>query len=398
MRFTAPVSVFARMTALAQKTGALNLAQGLMWMEPDPKLLHYSQRMMAETPIHQYSFPAGELSLRETVSKISAHFFGIAFDPEKEITITTGATEGIFSALLACTHPGRRVVFIEPAYDSYLPNIHLAGAVPVPVPLTITPEGISIPWSKIKDAIDSETDCLLLNFPHNPTGRCLHQEDLAELEQIAADFPQLCFIVDEAYELMTWHPDPFREEAIPPLSVRQSAVLRDRSVIVGSLGKMVGATGWRLGYILAPPPYTEAIRSVHQFVTFCAPTPLQRIVAHYLGEQIERATYFHRGLLQRRRACVELLQQHTSLEMVAPEGSYFVLFRIPEGEKDVSLAERLACETGVALIPLSPFYRDGYDPGWLRLCFARPIEMLKEAALRLKRAFPRVQPTSHPNE
>ena len=399
MRLRPTESIFARMTALAQAHGALNLAQGLMWLDPDPALLQIARDTFTREGSHQYSLPTGDKSLRMAVAALSEHFFGVSYDPEQEITLTAGATEGIFTAIMGLTQPGDHVLFFEPAYDSYLPAIQMAGATPVPIRLHLHPEGVRFPWEALPTRIDSRTRLLLLNFPHNPTGRTLHPEDVRALEGLAAAYPHLLFVVDEAYELMTWHPDPLREEAVPPLSLRQSPVLRERTVVVGSLGKLVGATGWRLGYLLAPPTLTEALRTTHQFITFCAPTPLQQTVAQYLSSHLpERATYFHQALLERRRFFVEQLQAHTDLAFIAPEGAYFLLLRIPSPERDTEAAERLAREGGVATIPLSPFYHDGYDPGWLRVCLARPLEMLQQGALRLSRAFPAGQSTAHPRE
>ncbi len=377
------------MTALAQRHQALNLAQGLMWMEPDPALLEWAARQMREPTAHQYTLPEGHLGLRTVVAQLGEHFFGVSYDPVREITITAGATEALFAAVSALTQPGQKVAFLEPAYDSYLPAIQLAGAVPVPISLSIRSEGVQLPWEALEAQIAAEgVSFLLLNFPHNPTGYALQPGDLERLEELVDRHPQLYLIVDEAYELMTWHPDPAQEVAIAPVSVRKSPILRRRSVIVGSLGKMVGATGWRLGYMAAPAELTEALRAVHQYVVFCAAAPLQAVVANYLGESLERATYFHAGLLRRRRLLVEALRKETGLTVLPPTGSYFVLVHAGGRESDEALAERLTREVGVATIPLSPFYANRQDSGWLRLCLARPEEMLEEAVRRLAQAFP----------
>lgn len=399
MRLASEVSVFARMTALAQRYEALNLAQGLMWMEPDPALLEWAARQMREPTAHQYTAPEGHLGLRKVLAQLNEHFFGLAYDPVREITITAGATEALFVAVAALTLPGQKVLFLEPAYDSYLPAIQLAGAVPVPIPLSLQPEGVQLPWAAIEAQVEEGAALLLLNFPHNPTGYTLQPGDLERLEALVDRHPQLHLVVDEAYELMTWHPDPTQEVPVSPVSVRKSPLLRRRSVVVGSLGKMVGATGWRLGYAAAPASLTEALRAVHQYVVFCAATPLQAVVAGYLGESLDRAMYFHAGLLRRRRLLVEALRTQTSLTVLPPTGSYFVLVHAGGKEPDEVLAERLTREVGVATIPLSPFYADRQDSGWLRLCLARPEGMLEEAVRRLARAFPpAAQPTAHPSE
>lgn len=398
MRIAGGESIFARMTALAQQHGALNLAQGLMWLPPDPELLETAARVFSDPATHQYTSPAGLPSLREVLAQLSGQFSGAPYDPVEEITITAGATEALFAAVQALTQPGDEAVFIEPAYDSYLPAFQTGGVQARAVALTIAPEGISLDREAVAAAITPRTRLLLLNFPHNPTGRVLHPEDIAFLEGLLERYLQLHLIVDEAYEYMCWAPDPAVEEFIPPRSVRQSPLLRDRSVIIGSLGKVLGVTGWRLGYVLAPPALSRQIRAMHQFITFCAPSPLQEVAAQYLGTQPERVFYFHKALLERRRRFVSLLREHTDLELLPPEGGYFVLVRPPVPfPSDAALAEYLTRTVKVAAIPLSPFYGDGTDPGWLRLCFARPMEMLIEAARRLGQVYPAGLSSAHPD-
>lgn len=399
MRIAGGESIFARMTALAQRHGALNLAQGLMWLPPDPTLLEVAAEVFSDFTPHQYTLPAGSPSLREVLAHLSERFFGTPYDPAAEVTITAGATEAIFAAVQALTQPGDEAVFIEPAYDSYLPAFQIGGIQAHPVALTITPEGISLDWEAVAAAITSRTRLLLLNFPHNPTGRVLHPEDIVFLEGLLTQYPFLHIIVDEAYEYMYWLPDPEEEQATAPRSVRQSPFLRSRSVIIGSLGKVLGVTGWRLGYVLAPPALSHRIRTVHQFITFCAPSPLQEVAARYLGAHPDRVFYFHQALLARRRQLVSLLRAHTGLTVLPPEGGYFVLVRPPNSTlPDTILAEELTRLAKVATIPLSPFYRDGTDPGWLRLCFARPVEMLMEAARQLSQVYPAALSSAHPNE
>ncbi len=381
MRLPAQTSVFARMTALARAHNAINLAQGLMELPPDPALLQELVRQ-ASAPVHQYTLPVGIPLLRQVVAHLSRHFFGVSYDPDTEVTITTGATEAIYAAIAALTDPGDSVVFLEPAYDSYLPAIQIAGA--RPVPLRLEEPTFTIPWEKLEKAFQQGAHLCLLNFPHNPTGRCLHEEDLQAFRTLSERYPEVIFIVDEAYELMVWESDR-------PLSFRQDPLLRERSVIIGSLGKLLGMTGWRLGYTLAPESLTTSIRTVRQFITFCAPSVLQATAATYLSQDIERATYFHPALLERRQLCQELLAEYTCFSGLTCEGSYFFLLPIREHtqEKDTAFAEYLTRAYGVATIPLSPFYHDGYDPGYLRLCFARPMEVLREGIRRLGQAFPK---------
>jgi methionine aminotransferase len=393
VRLSLEPSIFAQMTALAKVYQALNLAQGLMELPPDPYLLSLLQDI-AQTSCHQYSLPAGLIELRQVVAALSEKYFGAPYDPETEVSISVGATEGIYAAILALTRPGDKVVLLEPAYDSYWPGIKLAGA--EAVPLRLEPPSFNPPWQAIEEAFRKGARLCLLNFPHNPTGRRLYPEDLATFHALAQKYPQVLFVVDQAYELMVWEKEADRPAQ--PLSFRQNPLLRARSVMVGSLGKLLGMTGWRLGYTLAPPELTEAIRAVRQFISFCAPTYLQEVAATYLAEDLGRATYFHEALLERRRVFRELMAEVTAFNDLTCEGSYFFLLPIWAftAEPDRVFAERLTREYGVATIPLSPFYHDGYDPGYVRLCFARPLEVLREGARRLGRAFPKAAlPTAH---
>lgn len=399
MRIPQTESIFARMTSLANQEGALNLAQGLMWLPPDPALLEEAARAFSDPTLHQYSLPAGILDLREVIAGLSERFFGATYDPASEVTITAGATEALFAAVQALTQPGDEAVFIEPAYDSYLPAFQIGSVRPYAVKLQITSTGIHLPWEEVEKRLSPKTRLLLLNFPHNPTGRTLHEEDLKALEHIVELYPQLTLIVDEAYEYMQWHPNSDVTESLPPLSVRQSPLLRERSIIVGSLGKIVGATGWRLGYVLAPAPLSKALRAVHQFITFCAATPLQFTLARYLGASPDKVLYFHAALLERRKIFIRHLRTFTHLEVLPPEGGYFVLVRPPSTNlPDTTLAEELTRKAKVASIPLSPFYGDGINTGWLRLCFARPTEMLIQAAQQLGRVYPAGLPSAHLTE
>ncbi len=391
MRLPAQTSIFARMTALAQAHKAINLAQGLMELPPDPLLLEVLVRESTSST-HQYTLPAGLLALREVVSALSHHYFSVSYDPETEVTITVGATEALYTAISALTEPGDVVVFLEPAYDSYLPAIQMAGA--HPVPLRLEEPTFAIPWEKLHSAFQRGARLCLLNFPHNPTGRRLHPEDLLALRTLAERYPDVLFVLDEAYELMVWQANsPF---AAQPLSPRQDPFLRSRAVVVGSLGKLLGMTGWRLGYTLAPKSLTTRIRTVRQYISFCAPSLLQATTAAYLQEDLTRATYFHNTLLERRQITQNLLAEYTCFTNLDCEGSYFFLLPIHAHTRadDIAFAEYLTRVYGVATIPLSPFYHDGYDPRYLRLCFARPVEILTEGIRRLGEAFP---PEGPPN-
>lgn len=370
-------SVFAEFTALAHDAGAINLGQGFPDFDPDPRLLHYAAEAM-HAGHNQYAPLAGIPKLREQLADLHRRMFGVRYDPETEITLTAGATEAIFSSLQALVHPGDEVIYFEPAYDSYRPGIELAGGTPVAVPLLL-PTG-EIDLQQLADSITLRTRGIILNTPHNPTGTVLPQHTLSALAALA-DRHNLWVISDEVYGSM-------RYDSVPYAGVGTTPALRERSIWIGSFGKSLHATGWKMGYALAAPQLTAEIRKVHQFVTFSVPTPLQHAAARFISEvpdfQAQLAPLF-----EVKRQAIRAAFAHCGLEALPCTGTYFQCFAYPKewGVSDDAVARRLIREAGVALLPLSPFYADGTNPGLLRACFAKDVKTLEAAGQRLRAWF-----------
>jgi methionine aminotransferase len=320
----------------------------------------------------------GVMALREAIAAKVARLYGRAYDPEHEVTVTAGATQAIFTGIQSLVRPGDEAIVFEPAYDSYVPAIRLAGATPVRVPLAFP--GYRIDWPAVRRALTPRTRLVVVNTPNNPGTSVLSAEDLAQLEVVTRGTP-IVVMSDEVYEHMVY--DGRRHE-----SVARSAGLAARSVVIGSFGKTFHATGWKVGYALAPRAISEEIRRVHQFTVFTVSSPMQHALAQFLRhpERYEALPSFFaakRDLL--RQALAE-----TPLELLPCEGAYFQLARYGSvsDEPAAQFAQRLVRECGVATIPLSAFYQDGTDHRVIRFCFAKKEETLLSAAQRLRKLRP----------
>lgn len=368
-------SVFATYSGLAMQYGAVNLGQGFPDYAPDPNLLACVEEAL-KSGVHQYAHPSGLAALRTALAELCSRTYGMDYDPETEITITAGATEAIFALLQALVLPGDEVLYLEPAYDSYRPSIRLAGGIPVPVSLQL-PSG-QLDFDLLEAAVSPRTKVLLLNTPHNPTGTVLGQEDLDRLA-VFLERNSICLISDEVYA-------PLRFDQTPYAGVGTTSQLRSRSCWIGSFGKSLHVTGWKVGYVLAPPHLTQALRTVHQFVTFSVVTPLQHAIATYLTRypdfQHALSGFFEplRDLL-----CAEL--KGTGLVPTICRGTYSQCFSYPSewGTSDDQAARRLVTEAGVVFLPISPFFSSAQDTGLLRACFAKKEETLREVGARLRR-------------
>jgi methionine aminotransferase len=314
------------------------------------------------------------MALREAISAKVERLYGRAYDPETEVTVTTGATQGIFTAIQALAHAGDEVIVFEPAYDSYIPSVRLAGATPVAIPLTFP--GYRIDWAAVRAAITPRTRMIVVNTPNNPGTSVLSAGDVAELAAVTRGTP-IVVLSDEVYEHMVY--DGLRHE-----SIARHDELADRSVVVGSFGKTFHATGWKVGYTLAPPEITAEIRRVHQFIVFTVNSAAQHALAAFLQQpsRYEALPAFFQAKRNRLRAALA----DTPLELLPCEGSYFQLARYGRvsDEPAAKFAERLVREIGVATIPLSAFYQDGTDHKVIRFCFAKRDETLQAAAARLR--------------
>lgn len=367
-------TIFSVMSALAREHGAVNLGQGFPDYAIDPALVDLVTAAM-KAGHNQYPLMPGVMALREAIAAKAGRLYARAYDPEHEVTVTSGATQAIFTAIQALVGPGDEAIVFEPAYDSYVPAIRLAGATPVTVPLAFP--GYRVDWAAVRRAVTPRTRLILVNTPNNPGTSVLSAEDCAALEAVTRATP-IVVVSDEVYEHMVY--DGRRHE-----SLARRPELASRSVVIGSFGKTFHATGWKVGYALAPRAITEEIRRVHQFTVFAVSSPMQHALAAFLAEPSR-----YEGLpafFQRKRDLLREALAGTPLELLPCEGSYFQLARYSRvsDEPAAAFAERLVRELGVATIPLSAFHQDGTDHRVIRFCFAKKEETLLAAAERLRR-------------
>jgi methionine aminotransferase len=367
-------TIFTVMSALAREHEAINLSQGFPDFSCDPELTRRVNHYMRKG-FNQYAPMAGVMPLREQIASLVENLYGATYDPESEITITSGATEALFCAITALINEGDEVLIIEPAYDAYIPAIELSGGVPVCI--SLEHPGYKVDWERVKKLINGRTRVIILNSPHNPTGSVLDADDLQQLQHILSS-NNIFIISDEVWEHMVY--DGLRHE-----SVARYPELAARSFIISSFGKALHATGWKVGYCLAPPALTKEFRKIHQYVTFATATPLQHGIADYLQHHSDKVLGLSDFYQQKRDLFLSLLEG-SRFKPLKSGGTYFQLLSY-EGitdEKDVDFARRLTIEHKVASIPVSVFYRFGTDHKVLRFCFAKEDKTLKQAAKVLK--------------
>jgi methionine aminotransferase len=371
-------TIFTVMSALAAEKGAVNLGQGFPDFDCDPRLVDAVTDAMKKG-LNQYPPMTGVPVLREAVAaKISA-LYGHAYDATSEITITAGATQAILTAILAIVHPGDEVIVLEPCYDSYVPNIELAGGVVVRVPLT--PGTFRPDFGKIAAAITPKTRAIIINTPHNPSGMVWTKEEMLQLQELL-DPTEVLLISDEVYEHMVF--DGRLHE-----SAARFPGLAARSFIVSSFGKTYHVTGWKVGFVAAPAPLTAEFRKVHQFNVFTVNTPMQHALAAYMADP---APYLQLSdFYQRKRDLFREGLAQTRFRLLPGQGTYFQCVGIENlavAERDLPEADFcqwLTREIGVAAIPLSAFYGNGFDQKVVRFCFAKKDETLRAALQRLAR-------------
>lgn len=365
-------TIFTKMSALAQACGALNLSQGFPDFEA-PLALREALGRQAMAGHNQYAPMAGLLRLREAVAASVAVHRGVIVDPETEITIVPGATEGIFCTVQALVHPGDEVILFDPAYDSYEPAVDLAGGRAIRLPLT-APE-FQIDWDRFEDALSDKTRLVMINSPHNPCGTNLESDALRRLAEFAERY-DFYVCSDEVYEHLVYEGSH--------RSVLQELGIRERSVAHFSFGKTFSVTGWKTGYCIAPPALTAELRKVHQYVAFVAVTPVQHALADFMEAQPNFAFQLANDYRHRRDVFLNALQG-SRFTWTPSQGSFFQLldYGAITDEPDYLLCERWTSEHGVASIPLTPFYRDPPESTYLRFCFAKTDAVLLEAAQRL---------------
>ncbi|MBL0946168.1 MAG: pyridoxal phosphate-dependent aminotransferase [Hydrogenophaga sp.] len=371
-------TIFTVMSALASEHGAVNLGQGFPDFGCDPALLDAVDAAM-RAGHNQYPPMTGVPALRQAVADKVEKLYGRRYDANTEVTVTAGATQAILTAILAVVHPGDEVIVLEPCYDSYVPNIELAGGRVVRVPLT--PGSFRPDFDKIAAAITPRTRALLINSPHNPSGMCWTEAEMRALDALLAPTDVL-LISDEVYEHMVF-------DGLPHQSAARYPGLAARAFIVSSFGKTYHVTGWKVGTVVAPAPLMAEFRKVHQFNVFTVNTPMQHALAAYMANP---APYLDLpAFYQRKRDLFREGLAATRFRLLPGEGTYFQCvdisaLAVPERDlPEADFCRWLTQEIGVAAIPLSAFYGDGFDQKVVRFCFAKKDETLVEALKRLSK-------------
>ncbi len=362
------------MSRLAVEHDAVNLGQGFPDFDGPGWIIEEAYAAM-KGGRNQYAPMSGTEVLRGAVSSLYRKCYSLDFDPAGEITVSAGATESLFSTILALVGEGDEVILFEPFYDAHQADVLLAGGVPRYV--TLRAPGFDLDPEELERAVTPRTKLIILNNPQNPTGKVFTQDELASIARVAREH-DLLLISDEVYEFLTY-------DGAQHLPIAALPGMRDRTVTISSTGKTFGMTGWKIGYAAASRALTEAIRSVHQWVTFAVNTPGQYAMAHAIG-RLEEYLPDLRASYERKRKQLYAGLLESPFRPHLPSGSYFIMADIPpEEENDVACAEKLVTRCGVAAIPPSVFYeRSGDGKRMIRFCFAKREETLAEGIRRLK--------------
>jgi methionine aminotransferase len=363
-------TIFTVMSKLAMEHNAINLSQGFPNFPVDEQLTDILQRI-AKDSIHQYAPMAGYPPLLAKISGMIQRCYDRSVVPETELLVTAGATQAIYASIQALVHAGEEVLILDPSYDCYEPPVILTGAKPIRIPLNddFTPN-----WESIEQAITPKTRMLIVNNPHNPSGRILSLEDMEQLEKVMENHPNLLLLSDEVYEFITF------EERHISANTRQKLI--DRTIVVSSFGKTFHITGWKVGYLVAPKQLMIEIKKVHQFLVFSVNSVAQVALSEYL----DKVDVLQLGLFyQDKRDLFRKLIKESRFELLPSEGSYFQVasYANISQEADTEFCKRLVLEHGVATIPLSVFNADGKDLNLIRFCFAKDNDTLTQAAERL---------------
>ena len=370
------LSIFSRMTSLALKNDAVNLAQGFPDF-PCPGELSEALYRATQDGYNQYGPMPGFLPLRENISKRIQKTYSVQIDAQEEITITAGATQGVYSAISTLVSPGDKVIIFEPAYDSYAPSVLVNKGEPIYIRLE-EPE-FKIPWDKLEQTLRTqEIRLILFNNPHNPTGVIWEEEDFQKLISLL-HFQKPLMIWDEVYDAMVY-------DGKKHLSALQYPELYESSIVTFSFGKTFHNTGWKIGYNIAPPHLTAEYRKLHQFTLFSVNYPSQVASSYFLERNFDFIKDLSSFYQKKRDHMINLLKQ-TEFSALSCRGSYFLLASHEAMQRmgDTVFAGHIVENHKVALIPLSAFYHDGYDPHLLRFCFAKKESTVEQAVERLKR-------------
>lgn len=363
-------TIFSVMSKLANETGAINLSQGFPNFPVDEKLVEIL-KSVADQNYHQYMPMGGHPELLSSIAHSIEKSYARTVQPDSEVLVTAGATQAIFTTILALVNKGDEVIILDPSYDCYEPTILLAGGVPKRIPLSSdhTPD-----WELIKSQTTDQTSMIITNNPHNPSGRVWKESDMMELESLLANNPKLLLLSDEVYEYIS-----FEDKHI---SVNTRKDILDRSIIVSSFGKTFHITGWKMGYLVAPPNLMVEIKKVHQFNVFSVNSIAQATLAKYLLDvDLSKLGDFY----QEKRDLFQSLLSKSRFELMPCEGTYFQVadYSAISTENDVEFSKRLTREFGVAAIPISVFNGDQEDNKKIRFCFAKDNNTLIQAAEKL---------------
>ncbi|WP_456377287.1 methionine aminotransferase [Lutibacter sp.] len=364
-----PTSIFAIMSGLATEQNALNLSQGFPNFKSDSKLIELVNQAMVNGN-NQYAPMPGIFSLRKAIAQKMENLYGVSYSPETEITITAGATQAIFTVISATIKKGDEVIIFKPAYDCYEPTIELFGGKTIAVQLN--PEDFTINWQEVKGLINNKTKMIIINSPHNPSGRVLSKGDMLQLEALLKN-TNILLLSDEVYEHIIFDGEKHQSAALYP-------ALAERAFITASFGKTFHNTGWKVGYCVAPSELTKEFRKIHQFNVFGVNHPTQVALAEYLKIP---SNYLGLGdFYQEKRDLFLTLLKDSRFQFKPSKGTYFQLlnFKNITSESDYDFAVRLTKEQKIAGIPISVFNENKYDTKVLRFCFAKTDDTLRKAA------------------
>lgn len=365
-------TIFTVMSALATEHNAVNLGQGFPDFPMSEELTSLVNKAMNDG-FNQYAPMQGLMSIREVLAEKVQGLYGTVVNPETQITITPGGTYAIYTALTTVLQPGDEVIVFEPAYDSYIPNVEINGAMAVRIDLQF-PE-YKINWEEVKKRITAKTKVIMLNSPHNPTGAVLQEEDIQQLRSIVQG-TNIFILSDEVYEHLIF-------DNMPHLSMLRYPDLMERSFVCFSFGKVYHCTGWKLGYCITSPELMKEYRKVHQFNCFSCHTPSQAGLATFLKNK--DSYLLLGGFMQQKRDFFQQLMQETKFTALPSHGSYFQCYKYDRisDEADMDFAKRITKEYGVVSIPVSAFYQSGKDNKVVRFCFAKKEETIRSAVEKL---------------
>ena len=377
-------SVIREMTREAVKYGAVNLGQGF----PDfaaPEDIKQKAMEAIAADHNQYAITWGVKGFRDAIAKKTMWFLGLDLDPETEITVTCGSTEGMIAAMMATVDPGEEVVVFEPFYENYAPDAILSDAIPRHVPLYRTDNGFMFDREELSAAFSERTKAIIICNPNNPTGKVFTREELEFIADLCQEFDALCF-TDEIYEHIIYDVEPSADSR-DHICMANISGMRERTVVVNSLSKTYSVTGWRVGYCIAPPDITSAIRKVHDFLTVGAANPLQHAGAYALSLPPAYYTELQREYQKKRDFIVPVLKD-AGFKCDTPEGAYYVMCDISGFgfADDVEFTKHLIRNVGVAVVPGSSFYHDrSLGSQMVRFCFCKMDETLEAAAENLRK-------------